>query len=163
MAPQVLTGRNSVVAVRIKDLLAQFVDDANFFDPQIKGVSYGDQQKVPDSPWLCVEAGTKERTWPPTATDQTEITLEVIILVYYTDANLGNDEVRLKTDQLSEAVEEYLNVNHRQLLDVDGNALVIYSYVLRNESGYKQMGNALYRSARLTWRARSKLRLTQAQ
>lgn len=163
MAPQVLTGRNSVVAVRIKNLLTPFVNDSVFFDPPIKGVSYGDQNKIPDSPWICVEAGTKDRDWPPTPGDMTDITLEVLILVYFSDANLSNDEVRLKTDQLSEAVEEYLNVNHRQLLDVDGNALVIYSYVLRNESGYKQFGNALYRSARLTWRARSKLRLTQAQ
>jgi hypothetical protein len=160
---QVLTARNSKVAVRIQQLLTAFVNDTAFFDPPVKGVSYGDQVKVPDAPWICVEAGTKERDWPPTMTDMTEISLEVLILIYYTDANLGADEVRLKTDQLSEAVEEYLNVNHRQLLDVDGNALVIYGYVLRNESGYKQFGNALYRSARLTWRGRSKLRLTQAQ
>jgi len=160
---QVLTGRNSVAAARIQTLLTQFVDDAAFFDPPIKGVSYGDQAKLPDSPWVCVEAGTKERIWPPTPTDMTEIVIEVVILVYFSDAELGPDEVRLKTDQLSEAVEEYLNVNHRQLLNADGDALVIYGYVIRNESGYKQFGNALYRSARLIWRGRSKLRLTQAQ
>lgn len=160
---QVLTGRNSVAAVRIKELLEPFVGDSNFFDPPIQGVSYGDQNKLPNSPWICVEAGTKDRAWPPTPTDMTEITIEVIILIYFSNAELSNDEVRLKTDQLSEAVEEYLNVNHRQLNDKDGNALVIYGYVLRNESGYKQFGNALYKSARLTWRGRSKLRLTQAQ
>lgn len=160
---QVLTGRNSVAAVRIYDLLKQFVGDTNFSNPPIRGISYGDQNKVPESPWICVEAGTKRRDWPPTATDVTEISLEVMIMIYHTDADLGNEAVRLQADQLSEAVEEYLNVNHRQLLDANGDALVIYSYVVQNESGYKQMGNALYKSARLTWRGRSKLRLTLAQ
>ena len=151
--------------MRIKTLLEHFVDDDTFFDPPIKGVSYGDQAKLPDAPWICVEAGTKERNWPPTPTDMTEITLEVVILIYYIDNNpdVGVEQVRLTSDELSETVEEYLNVYHRQLLDENGDALVIYGYVVRNESGYTQKGSAQYRSARLTWRGRSKLRLTQAQ
>jgi hypothetical protein len=160
---QVLTGRNSVVALRIKTLFEQFVDDSNFFDPPLKGVSYGDQVKIPDVPWLCIEPSDKTRDWPPTPTDMTEINLEVYLYVYYLGSNVvGTEQVRLTTDQLSEAVEEYLNVNHRQLKSAAGDDLVIYSYVVQNQSGYTQRG-ALYRSARLTWRGRSKLRLTQAQ
>lgn len=161
---QVLTGRASKVAMRQVTLLRQFIDDTAFFDPPIKGVQYGDQDKLPESPWVCIEPATKTRDWPPTMTDMTEINLETIIYVYYTDSSKSEEERRLLSDQLAETIEEYFNVNHRQLKDEDQNDLVIYGYCINNEAGIALKGGmSMYKAARIIWRGRSKLRLTQAQ
>jgi hypothetical protein len=151
--PQTPTARTSVVASRIKALLEQFKDDDTFFDPPIKGVSYGDQEKIPQVPWVCIEPADKNRTWPPTASDVTEVDHEVIIYVYHT-SNTGVESLRLTVDQLSEAIEEYLNINHRHLQDADGNDLIIYGYCVRIEHGYTVRANTMYRSARITWRGK---------
>lgn len=163
---QVLTGRASVIAERQVQLLKTFIDDPQFTDPYpaFKGVSYGDQDKLPDTPWICVEPTDKVRDWPPTPTDMTEITLETAIYVYYSDAAVSEEDRRLIADKLGEIVEEYFNVNHRRLQDENGNDLVIYGYCVRNESGVAQKAQrSLYKTVRLIWRGRSKLRLTQAQ
>jgi hypothetical protein len=160
---QNLTGRGSVVAKRLQNLLIPLIGDDTFCDPAIQGVSYGDQEKIPASPWLCIEPNDKVRDWPPTPTDMTEVQLQCIIFVYHTNVTGGNEQTRYECDVVAEAVEEYFNVNHRQLRDESGNDLVIYSYCIRNESGYTTRNRTMYRASRITWQARSKMRLTQAQ
>lgn len=146
------------------ELLTQFIGDDNFFYVPIQGVTYGDQDKLPSTPWVCIEPNDKVRDWPPTPTDMTEITIEVAIYIYYSDADKDEATRRLIADQFAETVEEYFNVNHRQMKDQYGNQLVIYGYCVTNESAVAQRGtNALYKAARIIWRGRSKLRLTQAQ
>jgi len=161
---QVLTGRASVVAQRMVELLTPYVNDSAFFSTPIRGVCYGDVDKIPETPWVCIEPNDKVRDWPPTPTDMTEITIEVAIYIYYSDGQKTEEERRLITDQLSEVVEEYFNVNHRQMKNSAGDDLVIYGYCITNESAVAQKGsNPLYKAARIIWRGRSKLRLTQAQ
>jgi hypothetical protein len=161
---QILTARNSVIARRMVDLLEPFIGDSNFFDPPLQGVSYGDQQKIPAVPWVCVEPNDKDRPWDTiTPTDMTEVVLEIYLLCYFATVDKGTQPSRETADQFGETVEEYFNVNHRQMRNADGNDLVIYSFCVKNESGYTQRQNNLYRSNRITWRGRSKLRLTQAQ
>src|SRR5215207_7024532 len=91
---QILTGRNSVVAQRMVELLQAKIGDSNFFDPPLRGVSYGDQEKVPDVPWVCVEPNDKDREWPPQSTDVTVIQLEVVLLCYFTSEK-GSEYTRL--------------------------------------------------------------------
>lgn len=160
---QVLTGRGSVIANRQVALLTSLIDDTNFSTPAITGVMYGDQDKIPSSPFVCVEPSDKVREWPPTPTDMTEIVLETYIYIYHANLVGGNQQTRLECDQVAEAVEEYFNVNHRQLRNAAGDDLVIYGYVVRNESGQTPKQGKMIRTSRLTWRGRSKLRLTQAQ
>jgi hypothetical protein len=93
----------------------------------------------------------------------TEVTLETYLYVYYGVLTQNDPTNRQRADELSEAVEEYFNVNHRQLRDANGNDLVIYCYCIRNESGYTRKETNRIKSARITWRGRSKLRLTLAQ
>jgi hypothetical protein len=161
---QVLTARNSVIAARQVALIqANMVDNTAFFDPPIKGVSYGDQDKIPAYPWVCVEPNDKERMWPPTPTDQTDVILETYIYVYYAVVTQSDPINRQRADELSEAVEEYFNVWQRRLKDANGNDLVVYGYCIKNESGYVRKETNRVKSARITWRGRSKLPLTLAQ
>jgi len=162
--PFSLTARASVVAARMVELLTAYIDDTAFNDPPIRGVCYGDQDKLPITPWVCVEPNDKIRDWPPTPTDMTEVTIEVQMLLYYSDGDKSEEERRKITDRLAETIEEYFNVNHRQLTDAYGNQLVIYGYCVSVESAVAQKGlNSLYKAVRIIWRGRSKLRLTQAQ
>ena len=161
---QILTGRNSVIAVRMVELLEPFIGDTTFFDPPLQGVSYGDQEKIPAVPWVCVEPSDKDRPWDTiTPTDMTEIQLQVELLTYYGSLDGGVEFSRLTSDQLGEAVEEYFNVNHRQLRNSNGDDLVIYGFCIKNESDYLVRQKTRYRRSRITWRGRSKLQLTQPQ
>lgn len=163
--PQLPTARVSVVAKRIQTLLADKVDDPTFFTPAITRVYYGDQDKLPAVPAVCIEPISKVRSWPPTPSDVTQNTLSVAIYIYHAsqDPTSGPEETRYIVDRLAETIEEFLNVNHRQLRDANGNDLVIYSYVVENESGYTYRKGSTYRTARLTWRGLTKTRLTLAQ
>jgi hypothetical protein len=75
----------------------------------------------------------------------------------------GEEFSRQRADELAEAVEEYFNINHYQMQDADGNDLVIFGMCIRNESGYARKDNGYYKSARITWRGRSKLQLLVAR
>lgn len=160
---QLLTARTSVVAARIKDVIAARIDDVSLIDPPIRGVSYGDQMKVPETPWVCVEPSTKNRQWPPTATYMTEIDHEVTIFVYHTNLVDGVEVARLECDQVTEALEEYLNINFGKLPDAGGNELVVYGYVVTNEHGYSSKNGNLYHAGRMTWRGKVKVPLRVAQ
>lgn len=161
---QLLTGRASVIADRQVELLTPFIGNAGFCTPAIQGVVYGDQDKIPAAPYVCIEPNTKDRDWPPTPTDMTDIILETYIYIYHADVASGNQTTRRECDKVAETIEEYFNVNHRQLRNAAGDDLVIYGYVIKNESGTANKGQrTMLRVARLTWRGRSKLRLTQAQ
>jgi hypothetical protein len=157
--PQALTAKATVLAERILVLLGEKVQDEGFFSPAIRGVSYGDQLRIPEVPWVCVEPTEKDRQWPPTPTAMTQNNLEVGIYVYFMDAVAGVEATRRTTDQLAEKIEDFLNVNHRQMRDADDNDLVIYSYVFRNQSGYANKGAKLHWTSLLTWRALTKTSL----
>jgi hypothetical protein len=155
------TARATVVAQRIQTLLSEKVADVTFFDPPIRAVYYGDQDKIPYSPTLCVEAGIKRRSWPPVPTLRTENNLEVTVITYH--ARIGDgQQTRLEADRLSEAVEEFLNIYHYRLLDASGSDLVIHGHVVENEPGYVRRGNTLFHAARLTWRGITKTQITVA-
>lgn len=161
--PQDLTSRLSVVASRIQTIIAAKKGDTSFFTPAIAEVYYGDQEKLPSVPAVCVEPVSLVREWPPTPTDMTKNTLEVAILIHYTTYVGGVENARLVADQLSEAIADLLNINHRHLRDVLGNDLVIYSAVIQNDSGYTYRNDTNYRTNRLLWRGLTKTSLRIAE
>lgn len=161
--PQLHTSRTSTLADRVVTLLEAKIGDISFSDPAIAGVSYGDQEKIPLVPWICVEPANKTRSWPPTPSDVTEIVHEILIYIYHANLTDGVEQSRREVDRLGEAVEELFNISHRHLRDVNGNDMVIYGYVVNNEAGLAARGNTRFRAARLTWRGLCKLRLTLAQ
>lgn len=157
-----LTALATKVALRQKELLVAKIDDTDFFDPAIQVVFYGDQVKIPKVPCVCIEPGIKERTWPPTPSLMTENRIETNIFIYHLNVNQGTEAVKLETDQLAEAIEEFFNINHLKMADADGNQMIIHGYVVQNEPGYTVRGDTLYHAARLLWRGITKTQLTVA-
>lgn len=163
------TAKASVVASRIKTILDGLIGSTAFFNPPIAGVSYGDQIKVPDTPWVCVDPGTASREWPPTPTMMAQNTLEVHVFIYHSriDENEGNEVVKLESDQLAEALAEFLNTQHFQLADAGGSPLVIFGCVIEHEPGYvmrkKANNTTLFNASRLLWRAVTKTQITAVE
>lgn len=117
----------------------------------LKGLFYGDQVKIPHTPTLCIEPGTKRRE------QQGEPrlfynNLEVVLLLYLQRVQSPQAN-RMEADVIAEAVELELHKDARL------GGLAIRSYVGLFESGYAERGNTLFRSARMTVQIESKTRL----
>jgi hypothetical protein len=164
------TARVSVVAQRWKALFEQDIKGNEAYGIEVddavtpvQDIFYGDQLKIPRFPAICIETGTKLRTWPPLPSLRSENTLEVTFFCYWAYLT-GSEELKLKTDQLGEAVEEYMNINHLTLNDASGVPLVIHGHVVENEPGYAVRNNNTNQihASRLLWRAITKTQLTVA-
>jgi hypothetical protein len=143
-----LTDSLTVWATWVKDFLD---DEAWRAEVGIQQVMYGDQDKIPVVPMVCVEPSSKRRDFNG-APRRTQIDFEVYVLVYYgtlQDTQLNRAEV----DRIAEAVEARLHEAQR----CDG--LVISSLVTGLDSGAANKGGALMRATRLTFTARSQIML----
>lgn len=164
------TARVTVIASRWKDIFEESIkDNEDFGIPTdegiltVKDIFYGDQMKIPRFPAICIEPGQKSRLWPPQPSLRTENTLEVHIFVYWAQLT-GSEELKLKTDQLGEDLEEFMNSSvHLPLKDSSGSPLVIHGHVVENEPSYAaRNNNTLVHASRLLWRAITKTQLTVA-
>jgi hypothetical protein len=155
------TARLTVVAKRLQVLLTTKIDDVNFYDPPIKKVYYGDQERIPEVPSICIEPSTKLRSWPPKPNLMSDNQLEVDILIYHSGGDKLSEDVKYESDRLAETVEEYL-LQFVTLPDADGNPLVIHSGIVTHEPGYYRRQNSLFHGSRLLWRGITKTQLTQA-
>lgn len=122
----------------------------------ISDVFYGDQERIPRTPAVCIEPGEKTRdlNGAPRRV-MTEVT--TYILIYHNPVT-STETIREQDDNLAEAVEALIHADP-QFRDADGNAQVIDSLVSRIESGYQQKRGALYRASRLTVDARVQAQL----
>lgn len=155
------TDKLTVVTQALKTKFDPLVDDTLFHDPPIKATFYGDQTKLPVVPAVCFEPGTKTRTLTA-AQYFTENTFEVHILIFFTQIGTMSEEVIRKTvDELAEAIEAEVHKDP-QLLNGGASPAdekVIHGFVREHESGYTYRGTTMYRSAHLTYEARSKTQL----
>lgn len=159
-----LTARATTLALRWKAVLLQDIkDNEDFNSPPVLDIFYGDQNKIPRSPAICVEPGDKTRSWPPKPSLRTENDLSVHFFVYYA-AVTGSEELKLTADLLGEKLEEYIHENHLTLADADGNPLIIHGHVVVNEPRYimRNSNRTLFHASHLTWRAITKTQLTVA-
>lgn len=161
-----LTARTSTIASRFYRIFKDSVEgnEALFGSevPTIQAVYYGDQDKVPVSPAICIEPGVKNRQWPATPTLMTQNTFEIHFLLYHVRMDSSNEETKQAADLLADLVEEYLNIQHVRLKDADGNDLVIHGHVVNNDPGYITRGTSRWHASHLTWRGLSKTQLTVA-
>lgn len=158
------TARASTLALRWKTIFeANLKGNEDFNQPPILDVFYGDQNKIPRTPAICVEPGEKARSWPPLPTLRSENDLEVHFLVYYA-AVTGSEELKFTADLLGEKLEEYIHANHLTLADADGNPLVIHGNVVNVTPRYvrRNGNNTLFHASHLTWRAITKTQLAVA-
>jgi hypothetical protein len=117
----------------------------------LEAVYYGDQDKIPVTPAVCVEPGTKRRTLDgvPRAT---LVTMDVILLVYL--QKIGPMQIaREEADVVAEDVEAFLHG------DPQLNGLAIHSLATSVEYGYAARDSSIMRTARITFEATSKVHL----
>lgn len=143
-----LTDSLSVWAEWVKD----YLNDATWRDAAgIKMVMYGDQEKIPVVPLVCVEPSDKRREFNGVPR-RTAIGFELFILIYY--GTIQDTQANLKQCMdIAEAVEARLH----HALTCDG--LVINSLVTNVTPGASNKGGAMMRATRLTFTAESRINL----
>lgn len=118
-------------------------------------VFYGDQDRIPSTPTVCVEPSDLVRQLQG-APNMTLNQFELFILCYHNKVQ-DNQLSRKEVDQLAFEVMHFL---HQDLqLVVAGSPLLIRGFVERIESGYVFKAGTLYRTARLTYRGQNKTSL----
>jgi hypothetical protein len=128
------------------------------FGYEARDVFFGDQQRIPRTPALCVEPGGKVRQLQG-APRRTEVTLSVYIIVYHYLVAQAS-VVREADDQLAETIEAFMHeAQNNQLLDTNSEPTVIDSMVTNVESGWMPKGNSLFRASRLAFEARTQVQL----
>ena len=125
----------------------------------IKAVFYGDQSRIPITPAVCIEPGTKNRNLNGMPR-RTEIEMTVFLIIYHYQLNTP-EVIREDNDLLAERLEDVLHLD-AQLKNALGEATVIDSLVTSIESGFQQRRNSLFRASRLTFEARSQEQLPYA-
>lgn len=114
-------------------------------------VYYGDQEKFPRTPSICVDPGTMDRTLQGVSF-RTDNNFVIYILVYHAKLQ-DNQLTRKEAQQVSEAIETLLHQ------DPQLGGLTIHSFCSRNESGYVYRRDTMYRTNRITFEPYSKTRL----
>ena len=114
-------------------------------------IYYGDQDKFPRTPSICVDPGNRRRDLQGVSF-RTDNNFTIYILVYHSKLQ-DNQETRAEVQQISEAVETLLHQ------DPQLGGYVIHSYCTLNESGYVFRQNTMYRTCRITFEAYSKTML----
>jgi hypothetical protein len=117
----------------------------------IEAVYYGDQNRLPVTPALCVEPDAKQNTLK-SALRVIAIEFKVYILIYHSSVTSPQDN-RRAADALAEATETLIHAD-RTL-----GGLVTHCMVDEVASGYVTKNNSLMRASRLSFSAISQNQL----
>ena len=143
----------SNLQVLTKHLQKKF-EDAKV-DLGVQDVFYGDQNRIPRTPAICVEAGEKERELNG-APRRTLVDVTLYVLIYHG----AIQSVQLNLEEVDSLAEEVESLIHQDPQFIDPNdasgfpAQVIHSLVTRVEAGYQMRSNTIFRATRLTVVAR---------
>jgi hypothetical protein len=109
-------------------------------------VAYGDQERIPFVPFVCIEPGTVRIT--PNGTQRRNM-VEILthVIVYHGEVRSVQTNLR-EADELAEAIRVLCNS------DPTCGGLSIDCYVREVEPGYQKRGNSLFRASMLTIEAR---------
>jgi hypothetical protein len=122
-------------------------------------VLYGDQDRLPTTPTICVEAGVTDRALAgaqgPNGRVQNELNCDII--VYYAKVD-SNQVTKRAAEQVAEATAQFLDANPRLELSSDGG-IVIHGFVTRIDHGYARKQRTLMYGSRLTWVGKTKTML----
>jgi hypothetical protein len=147
-------GDITVVAKRIETI----VDAAKAtFRVPVLDVWYGDQDRIPRTPAICIEPNEKNRTLAGLP-NMTENEFQIYIMVYHNKAQ-DNQNTRLECDQVAFDVEKLLHQDLQLTAGNPSDPMMIHGFVRSNESGYTFKAGTLYRSARLSWFGKNKTSL----
>jgi len=116
----------------------------------IKRVYWGDQEKIPEYPAICVAPFPKDRALSGEgATHRFAITHRIGIHVYHGQVQSSELNHRIATS-LAEDVEQLLHKN------TDMADMVIFGYVTRMQPGFSMKEQTMVKVTRLLWEARSR-------
>jgi hypothetical protein len=118
---------------------------------------YGDQNRVPVTPTVCVESGPTGRVLAGIPR-RTENNLVCYILLYWAKVQ-DNQTDKLQAEQCAEGIVRYIDANPTLELNGDGG-VVIHGYITDIDPGYSLKGTgqsrSLYQAVRLTWTGKTK-------
>jgi hypothetical protein len=117
----------------------------------VAAIFYGDQDRIPVTPTVCLEPVHKERTLQG-AQRYTILTFQIVILVYHSVAQ-DNQVTRKEVDRFGEAIEAVLHEDNTL------GGRVINCQVTTLESGYAFKSTTLFRSSRITFEGTSRQNL----
>lgn len=117
----------------------------------IEAVYYGDQNRLPVTPAVCIEPDSKTNTLT-SAFRKVSLDFKIYILLYHSQVSSPQDN-RRSADALAEAVETLIHA------DKDLGGLVIHCMIDEVASGYVTKSNSLVRASRLTFSALSQNQL----
>ena len=131
-------------------LVDKFQANAVALGTEDRNVFYGDQDRLPRYPAICVDPGDKARELNG-APRRTAVEVTIYVLVYhgtYTDVQTNLK----KSDELIEALEDLIHADpfFKDTSNLSDPDQVISSLVTRTESGYQVKSNSIVRTTRLT-------------
>jgi hypothetical protein len=149
----------SHVAQRIFSLLDDSTNKLALFG-QYGSVFYGDQTKIPTTPTVCIEAGETRRPMSAAVRPggMVENQFECYILVYHAKVQSAEAN-KLESEQIAEAVVQFLDANLTLLSVAGDDPLVIHGWCVSIDPGYAFKEGTLFESVRITWNGITKTRL----
>lgn len=132
----------------------KFVDNQQAYG--IHSVFYGDQDRLPGTPCVCLEPDIKAKSLNG-APRRVLVIMTLYVLIYFSAVGSPQDN-RHDADAFAEDLEDLIEKDP-YLLDDVGAKRVIHCYVTNNESGYVRKGSSIMRSSRLTISVESQAQL----
>lgn len=139
--------------VNVADSLIGILDAAKK-DLGIKDIWYGDQDRIPRSPAVCIETGEKKRRLKG-APRMTSVELPVYLMVYHGALKAGSEGQRKENDRLAEAIETEIHKNANK----DLGDTVIHVMCTALEPGFLRKRDAIWQVTRITVEAESQVLL----
>lgn len=114
-------------------------------------IFYGDQERLPGYPAVCVEPDTKKSELYG-AGRMTEVNMRVYLLVYHGEVRDVQTN-RRDADRLAEAITNLFNA------DGTFSGIATHCFISESQSGYSNKQNTTLRSSRLQFDLKSQERL----
>jgi hypothetical protein len=125
--------------------LGQFQDNADSLGYEKDMVFYGDQDRIPGYPAICLEPDNTDYSEPAQTYigRKTNITLSFFVIVYHgevRDPQVNRRDADVLAKRITDVVHSHLN----------GQGRVIYCWVSNITSGFASKAGTLVRASRLT-------------
>lgn len=118
---------------------------------------YGDQNKLPTTPTVCVEAGTTDRDLKA-AQFMVLNTHECYILVYHSKVQ-PIETNKKESEVIAEGIAKELDGNPTLIGPANEPGIVTNGFCSRIDPGYAVKDGTLYKAVRIQWNGTTKTRL----
>lgn len=121
---------------------------------KIKDVYYGDQERIPRNPSVCLETGETSRELNG-APRRVAVSMTVYLMVYHNALKAGAAGQRRENDMLAKLLQDELHKNEHK----DLGGLIVHGFCTRAEAGWQQKSDGLWQATRITYEAQSQVLL----